>query len=65
MYSCWNPAESGQFWSFWGTEFLAVVPAKIEISVLVESRPEFTFRQNGNRNDETGMASGINQNGIW
>jgi hypothetical protein len=48
-----------------GNGFLAVLPAKIEISILVESRLEFMFHQNSNRNDETGMTSRIDQNGIW
>jgi hypothetical protein len=64
MYSCWNPAESGQFQSFWWNGILAVLPAKIVNSVLVESRPESPFRRNGHRNDKTGMATGIDWNGI-
>jgi hypothetical protein len=53
MYSCQNPAESGRFRSFRGNGILAVLSAKIVISVPLESRPEFQFRRNDHRNYQT------------
>jgi hypothetical protein len=64
MYSCQNPAESSQFQLFQWNRILAVLPAKIVNSIPAESRPKSPFRQNGHRNDEAGMATGIDWNGI-
>jgi hypothetical protein len=54
-----------ELWEYFPNRTAIVLPAKIEISIPVESRPEFTFHWNSNRNDKTGLTSGIDQNGIW
>ena len=64
MRSLLSPTESSPFWSFWWNGFLAVLPAKITISILVELRPEFAFCWNDHRNGQTRMGTRIDQNGI-